>query len=80
MKGSGKFAAFLSGLCVLAAVLLLVGVCGYCYPQMGDRLKEVVGGMEDGPVREAFGVLSEGLQDGQPIKETVAKTAEILFE
>ncbi len=78
VRGS-KFAAFLSGVYVLAALLLLLGVCGHCYPAVEEKLKEVVTGEETSPVRQAFGVLADGLESGDPIRETVADTVQVLF-
>lgn len=77
-KGS-RLASLVSGLCVLAALMLLLLVCGYCYPSMQDTCREVLGGMEDGAVQQAFNVLADGLQNGEPVKETFSQSMEILF-
>ncbi len=77
-SGSG-WAAFFSGLCVLAALALLLLVSGYCYPSVRRELQALFIGMEDGAVRQAFGILAEGLEQGVPVKETLAETAAVLF-
>lgn len=77
-SGSG-WAAFLSGLCVLGAVALLLTVCGYCYPSVRTELQEVLAGLEHGAVRQAFGTLAEGLESGEPIRETLSETVQVLL-
>lgn len=79
MEKKPYLATFLSGIYVLAACLLLLGVCRYCYPALGGQVRDALTGLEDSPVREAFGVLAEGLETGMPLKETLGETAEILF-
>lgn len=78
-KRGSALASFVSGLCVLAALLLLLGVCGYCYPDVHREIGVLFTGMEDGPVRQAFGALAEGLERGEPVRETLAETAQVLF-
>lgn len=77
-KGS-RLAVFISGLYVLAALVLLLGVCSHCYPTFQSKMKELFAGMEDGAVRQAFGTLAEGLENGEPVRETLAETAQVLF-
>lgn len=77
-RGSG-LASFFSGLCVLAALVLLLGVFGYCYPSVQAGIKDILGGMENGAVRQAFGTLADGLEDGETIRETLARSAQVLF-
>lgn len=77
-KGSGV-AAFFSFLYILAALCLLLGVCSFCYPQVGERVRQVIGGWEESAVREAFGTLADGLEAGLPVKETVAASVEVLL-
>lgn len=76
-KRSG-LATFFSILYVLAAVCMLLGVCSYCYPAVGQELRKAAAGWEDSPVRQAFGTLTEGLEEGKPVKETVAASFEVL--
>lgn len=77
---NSKFASFLSGIYILAALCLLLGVCSHCYPAFGQRLRQVIGGGENSPVRQAFGVLTEGFEAGKPIKETFAATIEVFTD
>ena len=77
-KGSG-IATFLSILYVAAALALLLGVCGWCYPEFSQRAKEVLRGWENGQVRQAFSTLAEGLEAGEPVKETLSESIEVLL-
>lgn len=77
-KGS-NLATFLSLLYVAAALVLLLGVCGWCYPEFSQRAKEVLGGWENGQVRQAFSTLAEGLEAGEPVKETLSQSFEVLL-
>ncbi len=77
-RGSG-LAVFISGLCVLLALLLLLCVCGYCYPSVQDTFREILGGVENGTVQQAFDVLADGLQNGEPVRETFAQTIDVLL-
>lgn len=77
-KSSG-IAVFFSVVYVLAALCLLLGVCGYCYPEIGDGLRQAVAGWEESPVREAFSTLADGLEAGLPMKDTVEASFEVLF-
>jgi len=77
-KGHG-WLTFFSVLYILAALCMLLGVCSFCYPQFCEHVLQVVGGMEDSPVREAFGTLADGLEAGLPVKETVAASVEVLL-
>lgn len=79
-KKSPKLAAFFSGLYVLAALLLLLGVCGHCYPSLRQKAKEVFAGLEDGAVRQAFGTLAEGLENGEPVRDTLAQSVQVLLD
>lgn len=78
-KRESGFAVFFSGLCVLAALTLLLNVCGRCYPAMYQQIRTVFTGMEDGPVQRAFETLADGLENGEPVRETLAQTAQILL-
>ena len=76
-KGSGV-ATFFAIVYMLVALCLLLGVCGYCYPSFGQRLRETAGGWDDSPVRQAFGNLADGLEAGEPVKEAFAAAFEVL--
>lgn len=77
-RGHG-LADFISGLCVLGALILLLSVCSHCYPSVHQQVQELLGGMENGSVRQAFDVLADGLERGEPVREALAETADILF-
>ncbi len=79
MEKKSHLASFLSGIYLLAACLLLLGVCHYCYPALGRQVRDTIAGMEGGAVRQAFGVLAEELETGSPIKEAVGETVRVLF-
>lgn len=79
MERKSHLATFLSGIYLLAACLLLVGVLTHCYPEIGGRIKTAVTGLEQSPVRQAFGILADGLEAGEPFKETVSQSVQILF-
>ena len=72
-------ASFLSGIYLLAALLLALGVCGRCCPALGEKIKQAVAGLETSPVRQAFGTLADGLEEGKPIRQTMAETVQVLF-
>ena len=77
-KKSGGFKTLVSIVYLIFAISLLFGVCGYCYPQIGEKMREVIGGAEDSPVREAFGVLADGFVEYRPAKEVIAQSYEVL--
>ena len=68
----------LSVIYLLFAICLFLGVCGKFYPQVGDKLKTAITGKEDNPVREAFGVLTEGLGNNEPVKDVLSQSYEVL--
>lgn len=72
-------ATVLSLFYVAAALVLLLGVCGYCYPELAQEAKTVLAGWEEGAVRQAFGTFSEGLEAGKPVKETLSESFEVLL-
>lgn len=74
-----KLANFFSGVCVLLALVLLLQVCAHCYPSVHREIRAVLGGMEDGAVRQAFGALADGLESGDPIRDSLTQSAQILF-
>ena len=79
-KQKGNWLAnLLSVLYMVAAVCLLFAVCGCCYPRMGDQVRQMIGGWKNGPVQESFRVLTESLEAGLPMKETVKASVEVLF-
>lgn len=77
-KKGGGFAAFISAVYLIVSVVLLFGVCGYCYPKLGERAREVVAGVESSPVKEAFGVLADGFVENRPAKEVLTESYEVL--
>ena len=82
MKKHAGFSGFLRLLsfCYLcAAIWLLLNVCGHRYPWLETRAKAVIGGLEQGAFQEAFGTLSDGLEAGLPVGETVAASIEVLI-
>lgn len=74
-----RFAAFLSGISVLLSLLALLAVIRYCYPEVEQDLRHIVSGLESSPVRQAFHTMADGLGAGEPIKETMKETAQVLF-
>lgn len=78
-RKEGRWLNFFSGLYVLIALVLLLWVCSCCYPAFREKAQEVFVGLEDGTVRRAFGTLAEGLENGEPVKETFAETAQVLL-
>lgn len=78
-SGGSPWAAFFSGLCVLGALALLLLVCARCYPSVYRQVQELFAGLDTGPVRQAFGTLADGLENGEPIGQTLNETVEILF-
>lgn len=74
------FAGAISYGLVLAALWLLVTVCGRCYTQTGQWVREQLTGLEHTPVREAFGTLTDGLEDGKPIGQVLHDSAMVFRE
>lgn len=72
--------SFLGGLCVTLLMLLLLLVCSYCYPDLEEKASDWVMGLDTGPVREAFRIVSEGLEEGAPIRDTVSDAMDTLLE
>ena len=77
-KRKGSVGKALSAVYLVLAIGLLVGVCGYCYPQVGDYLRQTIAGAADGAVRQAFGVLADGLGDRLPVEEALKQSYEVL--
>jgi hypothetical protein len=69
-------AGFISAVYLLGALVLLLWVCGNCCP----RVRQMVVGLDGSPIRDAFGVLSEGLESGEPVRETMGRTVQVFFE
>lgn len=63
---------------LLVAVSLLLGVCRYCYPAAGQWMQDAIAGAADSPVREAFGVLADGLEAGEPLKDAAQASFSVL--
>ena len=78
-KQSFPFLTALSVVYVAGALFLLALVCGLCYPELAEKVRHVIGGWEGGTLQEAFGTLSEGLEAGLPVKETVEASIEVLI-
>lgn len=78
-RKTGVFAGVCSVVYLLAAICLLLGVCGYCYPALGQWADAVIAGREDSPVREAFNTLSDGLEAGIPLKEAAQTSFAVLI-
>ncbi len=78
-KREGGLPVFLSGLALLLSVVCLLAVCHYCYPNIEEKAKEVLGGMKDSSARQAFHTMAEGLEAGEPVKQTLSETVQVLF-
>lgn len=76
-KEAGKKALW-STIYLLVAICLFLGVCANYYPQVGQTLRDVISGPDDSPIREAFGVLTDGLSDSRPVKEVLSQSYEVL--
>ena len=74
----GGFSAVLSAVYLVCSMCLLLLVCSHCYPQYGQKLRQVIAGATDGPAREAFSVLTQGLTERQPVKEVLSQSYEVL--
>jgi len=72
-----KIRTILSTVYLLLAVCILLGVCGYCYPKVGEKARQVIAGATDSPMREAFGVLTDGLSQNRPVKEVLSQSYEV---
>lgn len=70
---------FLSGLALFLSVICLLSVCHYCYPDMEQKAREILGGVKDNAARQAFHIMAEGLEEGDPVKQTISETAKVLF-
>lgn len=79
-RKKSNLASILSGLYIVAALCLLFSVCSHCYPTFGQRLRQAIGGDENSPVRQAFGILTDGLEAEKPIRETFAATWDALID
>ena len=79
IKRGSKILTLLSVLYVIGSAGLLICVCGVCYPELGQTVRQVIGGWEDGALQEAFGTLSDGLRAGLPVKETVESSIEVFI-
>lgn len=77
-KKTPRILTVLSVIYVAGALWLLLTVCGFCYPQVGESVRQALAGLEDSALQEAFGTLTEGLEAGLPVRETVAASIEVL--
>lgn len=78
-RGS-RAATVLSYGAVLGALWLLLSVCGRCYPGVESWLRETLAGVETGPAREAFSVLAQELEQGEPVREALEASVAIFRE
>lgn len=74
-----KFFIFLSVAYILAAVFLLIVVCGRCFPEAGELGRQIMIGREDSPAREAFSVLTDSLEQGNSWQTSVSDAYEVLL-
>lgn len=65
---------------VLAALWLLLSVCGQYAPGVGQWVRQQLTGLENSRVQSAFGVLAQGLEQGDPWKEAVADCVQVFRE
>jgi len=72
-------AGFFSVLYLIAAASLLLTVCGHCYPQLGQRIRQAVAGGEDSPVQEAFSTLTDRLEEGEGFSSALRGSYEVLI-
>ncbi len=72
-------AAFFSVLYLIAAASLLLTVCGHCYPQLGQKLRQAVAGEEHSVVQEAFSTLTERLEAGSGFSSALQESYEVLI-
>lgn len=70
---------WISGFVLIISIVLLLATCHHCYPELEQDVYTVFAGMEESPVREAFHVLAEGLEAGEPVKETFHQTVQVLI-
>lgn len=63
---------------LLVSICLVLAVCAHCYPAVGQKLRHIIVGATDSPVREAFGVLADGLTEDKPVKEVLSQSYEVL--
>lgn len=73
------FAAFFSVLYLIAAASLLFTVCGHCYPQLGQKLRQAVAGSEHSAVQEAFSTLTNRLEAGDGFSSALRGSYEVLI-
>lgn len=78
-KREGGMPVILSGLALLLSVICLLLVCHYCYPDVEQKAREVLGGMKDNTARQAFHIMAEGLEEGESVKQTISETVQVLF-
>ena len=74
-----KLAAAISVIYITAAFCLLVAVCTHCYPKVGEFGRRLVMGTEESPARAAFSVLTDSLERGNSLKNSVISSCEVLF-
>ncbi len=72
-------AAFFSTLYLIAAASLLFTVCGHCYPQLGQKLRQAVAGDAHSAVQEAFSTLTDRLEAGDGFSAALRGSYEVLI-
>lgn len=69
-----RLAVVLSTICLIISVGMFFITCSLYWPQVGDRIRAVMIGQADSPLNAAFSSLSEGLEQGKPVREVFAQT------
>lgn len=65
---------------VLGALWLLLTVCGQCAPEATQWVRERLTGLEGSKAQAAFSVLAQGLENGEPLRQAISESVEILRE
>lgn len=78
-KKDSRFLSAVTGLLAIAALVLLLSLCHYCYPELEHQVRQVLSGIETGPARQAFHLIADGLEQGASVKETIKASIEVLF-
>ena len=73
-------ATIISALSLLISVACFFMILEYCYPNLEQDIKSVFMGFENNPVQQAFRVMADGFEEGEPIRSTMRETVTVLFE
>lgn len=79
LKDPCRFVSFLSCISVIFSFVALLLVVRYCCPELEENLRNVIGGVDTAPVRQAFHVMADGLEAGIPVKETVKEAVQVFI-